>query len=86
MKEIANLLKTVVTYLDNPTFIVLFLVIAALVFLLWHKDKCLDRMSVRHNTELLNLSDKIVSQINALSISMEKQITLFEVLIYREKR
>ena len=62
---------------------VLVMVIVGLFWLVYHKDKCLAKMSAEHNAELELLSKQIVGEIGCVNKSLAKQVTLLELIIYQ---
>lgn len=86
MKEIAEIIKEMILILREPATVILFLMVVALIYIVWHKDRCLTQITKEHNLQLSEVSEKLVGQINRLALTIERQVALLEVLTYRSKR
>lgn len=81
---ILKIIDKIIAAIADPTVLILFTIIAVLFFMIWHKDRCIQKLSNDHHNELDMVSKSIVDQISLLTTSIEKQITLLEFIIYKK--
>jgi hypothetical protein len=83
---ILKILDRVIAAISDPTVLILFCIIAILFFMLYYKDKCVEKINQNHKEEIHFISDSIVDKLSLLNDTITKQVTLLDFLIYDKKR
>jgi len=72
MESLIKLAVEVIKIVKDP---VLLFIIVALVYLLWHKERCVTK-------ELEKMSERLTREMSCVTKILSKQVTLLEVTIF----
>jgi hypothetical protein len=79
-----ELFNKILEKLSDPIAIVLMPVVGGLLYLIYHKDKCITKMSQEHDAALEGLKDRLVTELQCVNNTLAGQVKLLEFVIYNK--